>query len=187
MTSPWRVNIALGDGLSLMGRDGRIAPLYVLSFRLGKVRKVSEAQRYSCNYEDLHTVSERLRWCRYRLGLMQKEVAQQTGIPLSQYEEMERGACREYQAHAVDKLAWLYQVPVEDLLDGYSRFLFAGPIDQIRYARERLGLSRKAFAELAGVREKSVRDWEMGRKKVSKKSWERLKNNFPLFILEKMW
>ena len=163
-----------------MDRGGRCASLYVHTFRVF-------ATGIGKQYEDLYTVPERLRWCRYRLGMMQKEVAQQTGIPLSQYEEMERGACREYQAHAVDKLAWLYQVPVEDLLDGYSRFLFAGPIDQIRYARERLGLSRKAFAELAGVREKSVRDWEMGRKKVSKKSWERLKNNFPLFIREKMW
>lgn len=61
------------------------------------------------------------------------------------------------------------------MLDRYSRFFYDGPVDQIRTARERLGLSRKAFAELAGVGEKSVRDWEMGRKKVSKRSWERLK------------
>lgn len=123
----------------------------------------------------MHTVPERLRWCRHRLGLMQKEVARQVGISQTLYEEMERGNCQEYPAHAVDKLSALYQVPVEDLLDEYSRFLYNGPIDQIRTARERLGLSRKAFAELAGVGKKSVRDWEVGRKKVSKKSWERLK------------
>lgn len=143
--------MSLGNGLYLMGRDGRLAPLYVLSFRLGKVRKASEAQRYSCKYEDLHTVPERLRWCRYRLGLMQKEVAQQLGIPLSQYEEMERGSCQEYPAQAMDKLAELYGVPVEDLLDEYSRFLYDGPGDRIRRARERLGLSRKAFAKLVGT------------------------------------
>lgn len=123
----------------------------------------------------MHTVPERLRWCRHRLGLMQKEVARQVGISQTLYEEMERENCQEYPAHAVDKLSALYQVPVEDLLDEYSRFLYNGPIDQIRTARERLGLSRKAFAELAGVGKKSVRDWEVGRKKVSKKSWERLK------------
>lgn len=105
---------------------------------------------------------------------MQKEVAHRAGISQTLYEEMERGDCREYPAHAVDKLSALYRVPVEDLLDGYSRFLYDGPIGQIRHARERLGLSRKAFAELAGVGEKSVRDWEMGRKRVSKRSWERL-------------
>ena len=151
-----------------MGRGGRCAPLYVHTFR---VFAMGTGRRY----EDLHSVPERLRWCRHRLGLMQKEVAQRVGISQTLYEEMERGDCREYPTYAVDKLAKLYQVPIEDLLDGYSRFLYDGPIDQIRTARERLGLCRKAFAELAGVGEKSVRDWEMGRKRVSKRSWERLK------------
>lgn len=158
----------LGGGWYLMGRNGRYAPLCVHTFGFF-------AMGIGRRYEDLHTVPERLRWCRYRLGLIQKEVAQRVGISQTLYEEMERGDCREYPAYAVDKLAGLYQVPVEDLLDGYSRFLYNGPVDQIRCARERMGLSRKAFAELAGVGEKSVRDWEMGRKKVSRKSWERLK------------
>lgn len=160
--------MTMGDGWYLMCRNRRCAPLYVHTFRVFSMG----IGRW---YEYLHTVPERLRWCRYRLGLMQKEVAQQVGISQTLYEEMERWDCREYPAHAVDKLAELYQVPVEDLLDGYSRFLYDGPVDQIRCARERLGLSRKAFAELAGVGEKSVRDWEVGRKKASKKSWERLK------------
>lgn len=175
MTSAWRVSVPLGGSWYLMCRNGVYAPLYVLSFRLPAAHCTADAQKFSCAYEDLHSISERLRWCRYRLGLMQKEVAQRVGISQTLYEEMERGDCLEYPAQAVDKLAALYQVPVEDLLDEYSRFLYDGPIDQIRAARERLGLSRKAFAELAGVVEKSVRDWEMGRKKVSKRSWERLK------------
>lgn len=160
----------------MMCRNGRYAPLIVHSFRVLAAYCAAEAQRFSCGYEDLQSVPERLRWCRYRMGLMQKEVAQRVGISQTLYEEMERGDCREYPADAVDKLAELYQVPVEDLLDGYSRFLYDGPVDQIRTVRERLGMSRKAFAEMAGVGEKSVRDWEMERKKVSKKSWERLKD-----------
>ena len=185
MTSAWQARVSLGNGLYLMGRDGRLAPLYVLSFRLGKVRKASEAQRYSCKYEDLHTVPERLRWCRYRLGMMQKDVAWRVGIPLSQYEEMERGSCQEYPAQAMDKLAEVYGVPVEDLLDEYSRFLYDGPGDRIRRARERLGLSRKALAKLIGTGEKSIRDWEAGRKKVSKKSWEKLKDYLSPFYSER--
>lgn len=168
MTSVWRVSVTLGGSWYLMCRNGRYAPLCVHTFRVF-------AMGIGRRYEDLRAVSERLRWCRYRLGLMQKEAAQRVGISQTLYEEMERGDCREYPSHAVDKLARLYQVPVEDLLDGYSRFLYGGPIDQIRCARERLGLSRKGFAELAEVGEKSVRDWEMGRKRVSKRSWERIK------------
>lgn len=124
MTSAWRVRVTLGGGLYLMGRGGGCAPLYVHTFG-------AFAMGIGRRYEDLHTVPERLRWCRYRLGLMQKEVAQRVGISQTLYEEMERGDCREYQAYAVDKLA--------------------------------------------GVGEKAVRDCEMVRKKVSKRSWERIK------------
>ena len=130
MTSVWRVRVTLGGGLYLMGRGGRCALLYVHTFGVF-------AMGIGRRYEDLHTVPERLRWCRLMLGLMQKEVAQRAGISQTLYEEMERGNCQEYPAHAVDKLAGLYQVPV----------------DQIRAVWERLGMSRKAFAELAGVGE----------------------------------
>lgn len=163
----------------LMCREGKdrivYAPLWVRSLCLPMAYCTSEAEKYAGKYEELRTVPERLRWCRYKLGLMQKEVAQRAGIAQTLYEEMERGDCREYPAYAVDKLAELYQVPVKDLLDGYSRFLYDGPVDQIRTARERLGLSRAEFAELAGVGENSVRDRGIGKKKVSKKRWERLK------------
>jgi len=115
---------------------------------------------------------------------MQKEVAERVEIPLTLYEEMERGDCQEYPAHAVDKLAALYQVPVTDLLDEYSQFLYNGPVDQIRRTRERLGLSRKGFAALIGAGEESVRDWETGRKKVSKKSWEKMREHFSPFYSE---
>lgn len=142
----------------------------------------SEAEKYAGRYGELHSVPERLRWCRYKLGLMQKEIAQLAGISQTLYEEMERGDCQEYPAYAVDKLAGLYQVPVEDLLDEYSRFLYDGPVDQICAARERLGLSRAKFARLAGVGEKSVRDWETGQKKASRKSWERLKTVLTLIV-----
>lgn len=157
--------------------NGRVAcaPLWVQTLRLPTAYCTSEAEKYAGRYEELRSVPERLRWCRYQLGLVQKEVAERTGIAQTLYEEMERGDCREYPAYAVDKLAELYQVPVDDLLDGYSRFLYDGPVDQIRAARERLGLSRGEFARLADVGDKSVRDWEMGKKKVSRESWERLK------------
>ncbi len=81
----------LGGGLYLMGRGGRCAPLYVHTFR-------AFAMEIGRRYENLNTVSERLRWCRYRLGLMQKEVAKRVGISQTLYEEMERGDCLEYPA-----------------------------------------------------------------------------------------
>ena len=53
--------------------------MYILSFRLIAPRKLLEAQLFNQqyqHYEDITNVSDRLRWCRYHMGLMQKEVAE---------------------------------------------------------------------------------------------------------------
>ena len=42
------------------------------------------------------------------------------------------------------KLAELFEVPLENLLDDYNLFLFAGTGEQIKAIRQRLGLTQKA-------------------------------------------
>ena len=69
----------------------------------------------------------------------------------------------------MDKLAALYQVPVEELLDEYNLFLAR----QIIALREKLGLSRTAFARQFGISERSLRAWESEEKVISKGCWER--------------
>ena len=64
---------------------------------------------------------------------------------------METGACIHYPATVMDKLAALYQVPVEELLDEYNLFLYKGQARQIIALREKLGLSRTAFARQFGI------------------------------------
>ena len=76
---------------------------------------------------------------------------------------METGACTHYPATVMDKLAALYQVPVEELLDEYNLFLYKG---QAR-------LSRTAFARQFGISERSLRAWESEEKVISKGCWER--------------
>ena len=57
-------------------------------------------------------------------------------------------------------LAGLYQIPVEDLLDEYTQFLYTGQGRLIREYRERLGLQKKPFARRLGIDPRTLRGWE---------------------------
>ena len=125
--------------------------MYIHSFRLIAPRKLLEAQLFNQqyqNYEDIPNVQDRLRWCRHHMGLMQKEVAELIGITRGHYVDFEVGYVDHYPKEIVDKLAELCQVPVDDLLDDYNRFLYKGQGKLIREYRESLGLKKKQFARL---------------------------------------
>lgn len=152
------------------------APLFIVSFRLIAPRKVSEAKhffgQYHC-YEEISAIADKLRWCRHRHGWMQAEVAAQIGVSSGRYKAMEAGEYNHIPFELVDKLAALYDIETADLLDGYGRFLQYGAARFVREYRERLGMTRTAFAEMLGVQRHLLADWEAGKKEVSKKSWEK--------------
>ena len=152
------------------------APLYCFSFRLIAPRKILEAQQFIRRYhsfDEIDNVPDRLRWCRHEMGLMQKEVAARVGISRYRYIELETGICQAYHFDVMDKLSAFYNVPLNYLLDDYNRFLVKGQAEQLTAYRERMGLSRKEFAIQTGIPETSVREWEEGRKRISRASWER--------------
>ena len=123
-------------------------------------------------------MQDRLRWCRHHMGLMQKEVANIIGITRGHYIDYEAGCVDYYPKEIVNKLAKLYHVPVDDLLDDYNRFLYHGQGKMIREYRERLGLKKKPFARLLHLNPGTLRAWESEEKMMFKKSWEKyFKNN----------
>ena len=173
----WRLFGQIAPRIFLLSRGGTLfAPLCLHSFRLPLACRASETKKFphpGGSYAQAVTVPERLRWLRHHFGLLQKEAAAQAGIPLPRYIDMETGACTHYPAAVMDKLAALYQVPVEELLDEYNLFLYKGQARQIIALREKLGLSRTAFARQFGISERSLRAWESGEKVISKRCWER--------------
>ena len=176
----WHISHPLGDGVYIMTRweDGkcRHALLYIHSFRLMAPRKLLEAQlfnkQYGC-YEDIDNIPDRLRFCRHRLGLMQKEVARMAGISRNTYINLETGNLNAFNKTTADKLARIFDIPVYDLLDGYNRFLCDGQARCIREYRASYGLGQKPFARKMGIPIRCLQDWESGRKVVSLKSWEK--------------
>ena len=176
----WRVMDHYAESIYLMAitKDGvtRYAPLCMYSFRLIAPRKIQQAQqlnRQYHNYWEINKISDRLRWCRHRLGLKQSEVANHIGISRSAYIDMENGASNYFPKEMVDKLARLLHIPVDDLLDDYSRFLYQGQGKMTTAYREKLGLGKKPFASLIGTDRRNIRAWETEKKHLSRRSWEK--------------
>ncbi|MFQ9854984.1 MAG: helix-turn-helix domain-containing protein [Ruminococcus callidus] len=106
------------------------------------------------SYADIPNPWDRLRWCRYGLDLLQKEVAAMVGMEEWLYRDLESGAFhRSFTPELADKLAALYGIPVEDILDDYTLFLHRGGGDFLRRYREAKGWSRQQLADHAKVRQ----------------------------------
>ena len=93
------------------------------------------------SYSEITNPSDRMRWCRYSLGLLQKEVAAMVGMEEWLYRDLESGTFhRSFTPELADKLAALYGIPVEDILDDYTLFLHRGGGDFLRrYRRQKAG------------------------------------------------
>lgn len=154
--------------------------MYIHSFRLIVPHKLLEAQLFHQqyhSYEEIPNVQDRLRWCRHHMGLMQKEVADLIGITRGHYVDYEIGSVDHYPKGIVDKLAELYRVPVDDLLDDYNRFLYKGQGKMIREYRESFGMKRKPFAQMIGLDPDLLRVWEADRKRMNINSWNKYFKN----------
>ena len=171
--------------------EGRgLTPLYILQVTLAGPRTTVEAQafyRMYHSYADIPNPWDRLRWCRYGLDLLQKEVAAMVGMEEWLYQDLESGAFhRSFTPELADKLAALYGIPVEDILDDYTLFLHRGGGDFLRRYREAKGWSRQQLADHAKVSRTSIRCWESGQKTISQKCFchlvENLGSDFPSML-----
>jgi len=176
----WRITTPAGGGMYIMtckeNGNFKHAILYILSFRLMAPRKLLEAQIFNKqygSYEEIDNIPDRLRFCRHRLGLMQKEVARMAGISRNTYINLETGNLNSFDRATADKLAKIFEIPINDLLDGYNRFLCEGQTQQIKAYRESFGLGAKPFAKQMGIPIRCLQAWENGQKVVSLKSWEK--------------
>lgn len=154
----------------------RYGLLYIHSFWLATPRKQLEAYRFMARYAsygEITNIPDRLRWLRHQRGLLQKEVSARAGISRRTYIDLENGVTRMVPKQAADRLAAYYHIPVDDLLDDYSRFFYHGQGASVKAHRERLGMSQQEFANHIGVWPKRVRAWEDESRILSLKCWER--------------
>ena len=103
------------------------------------------------------------------------------------YQNLESGAFhRSFTPELADKLAALYGIPVEDILDDYTLFLHRGGGAFLRRYREAKGWNRQQLADHAKVSRTSIRCWENGQKTISQKCFchlvENLGSDFPSML-----
>lgn len=165
----------------LQGSHVMFAPLYILSFRVTTTKKISEAfslnERYR-RYEDIDSIPDRLRWRRHELGLLQKEVAAKIGVPRYAYNSLETDEMDSYDPVLMDKLAALYHIPIDNLLNDYSRFLQAGQGQAILNLRQSLNMSRSQFAQCLHTDVDNITVWETEKKRISREMWEKYFKRF---------
>lgn len=152
------------------------APLYILSFRVTATKKISEAFSLNRNYrryEDIASIPGQLRWRRHELGLLQKEVAAKIGVTRAAYTSLETDEMDFYDPIVMDKLAALYHIPINDLLNDYTRFLQAGQGHAILTLRQSLNMTRSQFAEYLYTDVDNITVWETEKKRVSREMWEK--------------
>lgn len=154
----------------------KVAPLQILKFPVVLPHKFLDAEKFNLRFSDASEITEiadKLRWLRYQKGLRQRDVADYAGIDRSTYVHYEEYGKDLYPPEHMEKIAQLFEVPVDTLLDDYNLFLRNGQGNQIKAIRMKLGLTQKQYADKLGVSLGNLKHWEQNRKQIFKSTWEK--------------
>lgn len=154
----------------------KVAPLQILQFPVILPHKFQDAEKFNLQFSDFSEITEtadKLRWLRYQKGLRQRDVADYAGIDRSTYVHYEEYGKDLYPPEHMEKIAQLFEVPVDMLLDDYNLFLRNGQGNQIKAIRTKLGLTQRQYADKLGVSLGNLKHWEQNRKQIFKSTWEK--------------
>lgn len=124
--------------------------------------------------QTFETVSDKLRYYRIKSGLLQAYMAKLLKIDRGTYIRYESGATKNYPPDVIMNFANIFGIEADKLLDEYNLFIFKGQSKQVRNKRLESGLTQGEFGKLYGVSKNTVRRWENGSVKISKKLWKRI-------------
>ncbi len=177
----WNIFGHVGNSLYLMTRycHGVVScvPLYVHRFRFLQPHFLFDSERFNIACTDpsqFATVGDKLRYYRYRNGLLQRDVADHAGIERTTYTDYEDNVRDYYPLDVLARIADLLEVDISALLDDYNSFLYYGQAQQVRAARQGMGLTQAAFAAVYGVQTPTVKRWEQCKIRMSKVMWEKV-------------
>ena len=154
----------------------KVAPLQILQFSVILPHKFQDAEKFNLQFSDFSEITEtadKLRWLRYQKCLRQRDVADYAGIDRSTYAHYEEYRKDLYPLEHMEKIAQLFEVPVDTLLDDYNLFLRNGQGEQIKAIRTKLGLTQRQYADKLGVSLGNLKHWEQNRKQIFKSTWEK--------------
>ncbi len=179
--SNWNIFKKVSDKLFILykyiGNQIAFYPLYIHSINFSHPLKLTEAERFLRKYKalgEIPTTAEKLKYLRIKNSLLQREVAEYTGINESTYINYENPNRDYYPIDKIEKIAELYNIDVRMLLDSYNLFLYNGQGKQIKELRTKLGLSQYEFGKALGIKSYMLRNWESEKVRIFKRTWEKL-------------
>lgn len=146
-------------------------------------RKLLESETFNIKYQNpnlIPTTAEKLRYYRHTKALLQKEVAKKVGINQSTYIGYESTVRDYYPINILSKIANIYEIDVIDLLDDYNLFLYEGQSSQLKKFRKSLNLTQNEISKKLQVATRTFRQWEKGRVRISKNTYEKLFKHYEL-------
>ncbi len=150
-------------------------PLYILNFKLDGATLTEDAIEFlKLDPNTLKHTAEKLRWYRYKSGLLQKDIADKIGVDRTTYIHYESTDHDFYPRDKLISLSKLFGVPIKSLLDDYNKFLYNGQGIQIKALRKKKGLSVSEFARLYNTNPQTVRSWEKDEVVIFKSTFEKL-------------
>ncbi|MCL2488871.1 MAG: helix-turn-helix domain-containing protein [Oscillospiraceae bacterium] len=152
------------------------APIFIDRFVFQLPCKLTDAQRFMLIYPDpakIPTTADKLRYYRYKNALLQRDVADHIGINRQTYAEYESTNYRQYDPDKLKEIAVLFDIPVDNLLDDYNRFLL-NQGDNVRAIRKKLKLTQNEFAVRMGVHASTAKRWEWNEKLMFKQTYEKM-------------
>ena len=125
--------------------------------------------------DDNADIYDVVKYNRIKKGYTIEELAKMVNV--SRYTIMAIENKKDY--HCIKTLRKIFRVlDIEEevivKMDAYLRFLYMGGQATVKDIRKRLRITQIKFAEELGVSRSSIRDWESGKKELSRKSWEKL-------------
>ena len=136
--------------------------------------------------EDDADIYDAIKYYRIKRGYTIEELAKMVNV--SRYTVMAIENRKKY--YCVKTLRKIFRVldieeEVITKMDAYLRFLYMRGQATVKDIRKRLEMTQSKFAEELGVSRSSIRDWESGKKELSRKSWEKLVEFCPVEIVKK--
>lgn len=154
-------------------RSIKFAPLYKTVHNMTKIKFHAKMSKYwykDKDWKDMDNIADKLRYLRIKKGLIQKDVANYLGINIGTYKTYEDKTRIYYPKNHIIKLSELYNVPIENILDDYNRFLYEQGMNIIKI-RQMLRMDPQEFALYMNVDRNTVRCWEKENTVIPYKTW----------------
>lgn len=150
--------------------------MYVHSIKYIIGKDYNECDKFNLeitNSCDIDDIKEKLRYFRLKNSLSQEDVAEYIGIDRKTYRSYENDT-RIYPINIMHKMANMYNIDVNLLLDDYHKFIYFGQGKNIKRIRTELGLKQWELAEELGVSLRVIKAAEQEKVRFLKKNYIKL-------------